>query len=239
MSEYELIEPSDVDLAACPESVRDYIEALESMHDELNGIKWQPIETAPRDASAILVMRDNWPGAKTGRAEECNGHNTYVAQWWADDTSGGHWVCYMDMVQDPDCPIEPTHWRPLPAPPIFQSQRLGSDDTKRAEFLAKMREGDVLATKDAEARYIDDGENACPACGGSGHKDDAADVVSQAVKGENEACALAIVEPISAYIYDVLYKGDHPVTSHTHQKTYEVAQAAIRGRHELANGEAV
>lgn len=42
-----------------------------------------------------------------------------------------------------------------------------------------------------------------------------------------EEAKKAIVEPISAYIYDVLYKMDHPVTSHTHQKTYEAAQAAI------------
>jgi hypothetical protein len=81
--------------------------------------QWQPIETAPRDGTAMLVMRDIWPGTKSGRAEECNGHNTYVAAWWAseDDDSKGRWVCYMDAVFDPTCPIRPTHWMPLPAPP--------------------------------------------------------------------------------------------------------------------------
>ena len=79
---------------------------------------WQPIETAPRDATAILVMRDIWPGAKSGRAKECNGRNTYVAAWWPDERGGqGAWICYMDAVLDPECPVEPTHWMPLPDAP--------------------------------------------------------------------------------------------------------------------------
>jgi hypothetical protein len=86
--------------------------------------KWQPIETAPRDATAVLVMSDNWPGTKSGRAEKCNGHNTYVAQWWAGENHGaGAWICYMDMVRDPDCPITPTHWMPLPPPPRDQEPK--------------------------------------------------------------------------------------------------------------------
>lgn len=78
--------------------------------------KWHPIGTAPRDGTAILVMRDIWPGSPTGRATECNGHNTYVAAWWEEDGTG-EWVCYMDQISDPRCPVEPTHWMPLPAPP--------------------------------------------------------------------------------------------------------------------------
>lgn len=79
---------------------------------------WLPIETAPRDGTAVLVMRDIWPGTKSGRAEQCNGHNTYVAQWWDGERGGdGSWVCYMDAVCDPECPIVPTHWKPLPPPP--------------------------------------------------------------------------------------------------------------------------
>ena len=50
---------------------------------------WQPIDTAPRDGTAVLVMRDIWPGAKNGRAEDCNGHNTSVAAWWEGENGGG------------------------------------------------------------------------------------------------------------------------------------------------------
>jgi hypothetical protein len=81
-------------------------------------LTWQPIETAPKDGTAVLIMRDIWPGTNTGRADECNGYNTYVAEWWADEGPSGNWVCYMDSVLDPICPIHPTHWMPLPAPPI-------------------------------------------------------------------------------------------------------------------------
>lgn len=81
---------------------------------------WQLIETAPRDGTAILVMRDIWPGNVSGRAETCNGYNTYVAEWWSGEggSGEGRWMCYMDLIQDPECPIDPTHWMPLPAPPL-------------------------------------------------------------------------------------------------------------------------
>jgi len=80
--------------------------------------EWMPIETAPKDGTAVLVMRNIWPGCKNGVAEECNGHNTYVAEWWSEMNHGdGSWVCYMDLPSDPLCPIEPTHWMPLPEPP--------------------------------------------------------------------------------------------------------------------------
>nr|WP_164083562.1 Lar family restriction alleviation protein [Stenotrophomonas pavanii] len=80
--------------------------------------QWQPIESAPKDGTAVLVMQNNWPGCKNGVAEECNGHNTYVAAWWADERGGaGAWICYMDAVRDPECPIQPTHWQPLPTTP--------------------------------------------------------------------------------------------------------------------------
>ena len=80
-------------------------------------MEWQPIETAPRDGTAVLVHRIIWPGLPSGRSEECNGYNTYVAAWWAEECEGGAWVCYMDAVYDPLCPIDPTHWMPLPAAP--------------------------------------------------------------------------------------------------------------------------
>lgn len=78
---------------------------------------WKPIDEAPKDGTAILVHRNIWPGTASGFSEECNGHNTYVAEWWGDKDGGGRWVCYMDAVQDPDCPVEPTHWDWLPPPP--------------------------------------------------------------------------------------------------------------------------
>ena len=105
---------------------RDYdrraIDILNEASDEIARLRklteWQPIATAPKDGTAVLVMRDIWPGTKSGHAEECNGHNTYVAEYWPDEgDSDGCWMCYMDLIQDPQCPIDPTHWMPLPPPP--------------------------------------------------------------------------------------------------------------------------
>lgn len=93
---------------------------------------WQPIETAPRDGTAILVMCDIWPGTKSGHAEECTGYNTYVAQWWSREGEEGQgaWMCYMDRIYEPRCPIEPTHWMKLPPPPTDTYTR-DHDDSDR------------------------------------------------------------------------------------------------------------
>ena len=60
-------------------------------------MKWQPIETAPKDRTEILAVRDKeikivfwYPHLKEWGSQED----------WADD---GTW--------------EPTHWMPLPEPP--------------------------------------------------------------------------------------------------------------------------
>lgn len=105
-----------------PEDAGVFYDAKEALRaaleqPEQEPVAWQSIETAPRDGTAILVMRDIWPGTESGRADGCNGHNTYVAAWWADEGVSGVWVCYMDQVHDPICPIEPTHWMPLPSAP--------------------------------------------------------------------------------------------------------------------------
>lgn len=66
---------------------------------------WRPIDSAPRDATDVLVT---------------DGRRVYVAGWWQEPDEpdeDGEWTCYMDAIEDPQCPIEPTHWMPLPAPP--------------------------------------------------------------------------------------------------------------------------
>ena len=86
-------------------------------------MEWQPIETAPKDGSNILLLA-------YGMAIEA----WYSPGEWSDDTpvspaeySGAAWVAFDDAVQfeveegaGPDCsdfhgPV--THWMPLPAPP--------------------------------------------------------------------------------------------------------------------------
>ena len=58
---------------------------------------WQPIETAPRDGSQILV----W-----------DGKDVFIA-WCCK----GRWM-YDDLMESPYLtPWHPTHWQPLPSPP--------------------------------------------------------------------------------------------------------------------------
>lgn len=76
-------------------------------------MQWQPIETAPKDATSILVMDNDqlWPG---GEADDCWSGNTAVAEWWGE---GSGWICYMDAPENPPLHFEPTHWMPLPQRP--------------------------------------------------------------------------------------------------------------------------
>jgi len=78
--------------------------------------KWQPIETAPRDGTSILIHNNYAPGLENGVAHHCWAGNTLVASWWADDDNG-EWVVYIGLVEDPSVQFEPTHWMPLPDPP--------------------------------------------------------------------------------------------------------------------------
>ena len=61
-------------------------------------MNWQPIETAPRDGTEILVIES---------AGGC-----YVANWQSLDG----WVWAYDNMDGPTC-TNPTHWMPLPEPP--------------------------------------------------------------------------------------------------------------------------
>lgn len=63
--------------------------------------------------------------------------------------------------------------------PHGEAEALRKENERLREALAIARNaqiarGDVFADADTEARWIEDSKNACPACGGSGHKDDAA-----------------------------------------------------------------
>lgn len=73
--------------------------------------EWRAIDSAPKDGTAIVVARFNWPG---GWEDKCHGWNAYVVEWWGDEEG---WICYMDQVREPKCPIDPDHWMPLPSAP--------------------------------------------------------------------------------------------------------------------------
>lgn len=95
-----------------PPFSRDMITEIESLRSELAALReradswpqWQPIETAPKDGTSVLVCSGQIVGEAAYRSED-----EYPAWWWAgtspDDYCG-------DMI-DP----QPHIWMPLPAPP--------------------------------------------------------------------------------------------------------------------------
>lgn len=75
--------------------------------------RWQTIESAPRDGSAILaIVRWMWSDKTPGEAQA-------VVHWH----KAGFWACAIPMnyLQSLDEGVNPTHWRPLPAPPAQDS----------------------------------------------------------------------------------------------------------------------
>lgn len=81
--------------------------------------EWQPIETAPRDSSRILVGYFNWEGRwvvheawwrmpyESAPAKSC---------WWCHD--GDSTLLSADVHSAPDGKkLGATHWMPLPSPP--------------------------------------------------------------------------------------------------------------------------
>ena len=65
--------------------------------------EWQPIETAPKDGSAIL----SWPTGSMFKDDTFS----YVVRWcgWRE--------CWIEAAGEEYQGFEPTHWMPLPPPP--------------------------------------------------------------------------------------------------------------------------
>ena len=79
---------------------------------------WQPIETAPRDGTRVMLWR--------GFADLGKWSEMVIAEWhhgawcWPDPgknpTTHGEWTdC--DLIEGYEDAKKPTHWMPLPAPP--------------------------------------------------------------------------------------------------------------------------
>lgn len=71
--------------------------------------KWQPIETAPKDGTEILIVERN------GRRR--------VAKWLEPWGSKGDWYVQVSTGDDHYPTIEVIGWQPLPSPPISTAGR--------------------------------------------------------------------------------------------------------------------
>jgi hypothetical protein len=71
-------------------------------------MKWQPIETAPKDGIAILVCLPNM--------------QIEIGRWCPPDPymktpCAGHWAYRRSIQKRCQFEHQPTHWMPLPDPP--------------------------------------------------------------------------------------------------------------------------
>lgn len=72
---------------------------------------WQPIETAPKDDSAILIF-----DPKQGICIATN-DGEFMDEWYVD----GYGLCYEGAGDYAGLRVAyPTHWMPLPTPPESQ-----------------------------------------------------------------------------------------------------------------------
>ena len=86
---------------------------------------WQPIETAPKDGTWIVLGKADWNVFPKARWGEVDGGDFLFDAWlFADETHG----CLVPNVdggavlgwsEDYEDECMPTHWMPLPKPPIM------------------------------------------------------------------------------------------------------------------------
>lgn len=95
------------------ENPRCTVELLTKKIDELiRETKWQPIETAPKDKS-VLLYDSNRKEKYCGRWDKQK-YNKKPNPYWEK------YARYSDIVYQRTYP--PTHWMPLPQPPMKQDQ---------------------------------------------------------------------------------------------------------------------
>ena len=101
-------EPIDADIAAlrsyydCDERLgEDRFASLSRLLDYVEGIRWRPIESAPKDRTDVLLYdpgADWWPLLARWEDQEC-----FEPGWY---TPTAHQV------------FDPSHWMPFPPPPV-------------------------------------------------------------------------------------------------------------------------
>jgi hypothetical protein len=72
-------------------------------------MEWQPIETAPKDGTRVLAF---WPNIFG------HGNATQTESWFGPRAADWGEACWQSAFEWDDGHNTPTHWMPLPAPPV-------------------------------------------------------------------------------------------------------------------------
>ena len=140
---------------------------------------WQPIETAPKDYTKIIV----WYLNRNSKSR------TVMARWLTDEQAaetdadgvgleGGWYECIDNWDDYTEVAIhegEPTHWMPLPAPPMAPADvakaAFAEMQRKDAERIAALPPGTCEQCEGAGwlgGQFCGGSEWTCEECGGTG-----------------------------------------------------------------------
>lgn len=88
-------------------------------------MKWQPIETAPKDGRTLLLGQFNPLGKWRTMCGQWMSED-YIDESWEDPdgVEPGWFETAVEAEDPPNCwSIEPSHWMPLPEPPVSQGEQ--------------------------------------------------------------------------------------------------------------------
>ena len=122
--------------------------------------QWQPIETAPKDGTEVLLCQATDADGKP-ILDESWGIFVQVAAWWRkrSNLEAGEWTVYCSQIQEPRLHFTPTHWMPLPSNPLApagseSAAYLEASRTLGRNALVEIDAPDVIAA----ARAVCDAE---------------------------------------------------------------------------------
>ena len=90
--------------------------------DEGRKSDWQDISSVPKDGTAVLLFDASY-----------RNRSQVVVGWWRSDRNGDRWIIGGGGT------VFPTHWQPLPFPPIdAEANANAALDTARREWAKKV-----------------------------------------------------------------------------------------------------
>ena len=104
---------------------------------------WQPIEPAPKDGTVVLFFEPKHQWGGRGRWRKA----CVTIGYWHQPANSSHPGFWCSSVMSP---YRPTHWMPLPSPPMDEATsfpaRLTDSESGKAIGLRRKEKGDCMRT---------------------------------------------------------------------------------------------